>query len=434
MTIAESIYQSAFKAGLKPTDFITVSEWADKYRVIPRAGGAKEPGQWRTSRFPFTKEIMDNLSHFSGIQFTIVMAGTQIAKTECGHNFLGHTIHICPAPMLILLPTIEVAKRRSRLKIKHTIEETPVLKCRVADPRERDSDNTVLFKAFPGGALIISGANSAASLRDISIKNIHMDEVDAYEMDLEKEGDTISLALKRADSFGDEKRILITSTPTLKEFSKIEKEFLNSDQRHWYMPCPFCGHMQVLCWKDGKWNSEGAYRFVFGYDEQMQLVTPVKYRCESCDKLIDEYHKTWMLSKGEWRPHNPGHHRRGYKLPSFYSPLGFLSWKDIVQEYLDAKKDKDIEKLKTWKNTRLAETWDEENDVDMESSHNMFLLRREEYGPIIPMQGLLLVAGADVQHDRIEINVASFGIGEEWFNIEYRIIPGNISERAVKRN
>lgn len=433
MTVAELTYQSAFKAGLKPTDFITVSEWADKYRIIPKDGGAKEPGQWRTARFPFLKEIMDNLSPFSGVQFTIVMAGTQVGKTECGHNFMGHTIHVNPSPMLIMLPTIEVAKRRSRTKIKHTIDKTPVLKERVADPRERDSDNTVLFKAYPGGALIISGANSAASLRDISVRNIHLDELDAYEMDLEKEGDTVSLALKRADAFGDEKRVLETSTPTLKDFSKIEKEYENSDQRHLYLPCPHCWHMQYLRWKDGKWNGDGAYRFVFSYNEQNQVVGPVRYRCEHCSKEIEEYHKTWMLERHEWRPHNAGHPRRGYHLPAFYSPLGFLSWHDIVQEYLDARKEKDIEKLKTWKNTRLAETWDEENDIDMESSHNLLMLRREDYGAVVPMQGLLLVAGADVQRDRVEINVAALGIGEEWFNMEYRIISGSIAEKSVQQ-
>jgi phage terminase large subunit GpA-like protein len=278
MTVAELAYASSFKAGLKPTDFISVSEWADKDRKIPKAGGAKEPGQWRTSRFPFLREIMDNLSPFSGIPITIVMAGTQVGKTECGHNFFGHTVHIAPAPMLLLLPTIEVAKRRAKTKIKHTIMDTPVLNERIAPIRERDSENTTLFRTFPGGSLIISGANSAASLRDISIKNLHLDEVDAYDMDLEKEGDTISLAFKRADSFGDEKRILITSTPTITEHSKIEREFSNSDQRHFYVPCPYCGHMQYLRWKDGRWNGDGEFRLIFEYDDKHQLKGPVQYK------------------------------------------------------------------------------------------------------------------------------------------------------------
>lgn len=433
MTVAE-IIERASKAGLKPTELITVSQWADKYRIIPRDGGAKEPGPWRTSRFPFLREPMDNLSLSSSVQFTIIMAGTQVGKTECGHNFMGYTIHIAPAPFLLLLPSLDVAKRRSRTKIKHTIEQTPVLKERVADPRERDSDNMTLFKAFRGGALIISGANSAASLRDISCKNLHLDEVDAYELDLEEEGDTIDIALKRADSFGTDKRVLITSTPTTKGFSKIEREFENSDQRHYYVPCPQCGHMQYLRWKDGAWNGNGEYRLVFEHDEQYQLTSPVRYRCEACGHLIDEYHKTWMLEHGEWRAHNPGHRRRGYKLPALYSPLGFLSWQDIAQEFLDAKRAKDMEKMKTWKNTRLAETWDDEEDPIIEDEQNILLARRENYGLVVPMAGLVLVAGVDVQRDRVEINVAAFGIGEEWWNMEYKIISGSIEEQSVQQD
>src|SRR4030065_1103246 len=239
-----------------------------------------------------------------------------------------------------------------------------------------------------------------------------MDEIDRYEMDLEAEGDTISLAIARADAFGSEKKILITPTPTLKGFSKIEREFENSDQRHYYVPCPFCRHKQYLRWKDGKWNGNGDYRFIFTFSDKHQLTGPVTYRCESCGKLIPEHYKTWMFAEengAEWIPHNPGNRRRGYKLPSFYSPLGFFSWSEIVQQFLDAYREKDIEKMKTWKNTRLAETWDEESDsASVEDNQNLLLSRRENYGPVVPLAGLVLVAGGGVPAGPGGGNVADF--------------------------
>src|SRR4030065_1460287 len=161
MTVIE-LYESASREGIKPTEIITISSWADKYRWIPSEGGSKEPGQWRTSRFPFLREPMDNLSLFSGVQETIMMTGTQVGKTEVGINFFGYTAHIDPSNFLILMPTITLAQRRSKTKIKPMVDQTPVLRARIAPARERDSDNTTLMKAFPGGMLIISGANSAA--------------------------------------------------------------------------------------------------------------------------------------------------------------------------------------------------------------------------------------------------------------------------------
>lgn len=434
MTSATLLYDSAWEAGLRPTEDLTVSDWADAYRQLSADAGAKEKGQWHTSRFPFLREIMDNLGPFSGVQETIIMGGAKTAKTEVGMNFLGYCIHLDPSNFLIVVPSLDLARRRAKTKIQPTIDATPVLAERVRPARERDSLNTTLSKAYPGGTLVIAGANSAASLSDLTAKYLHLDEVDRYQMDLEQEGDTIYLAKNRTDEFEYEKRILITSTPTIKGFSKIHNEFLNSDQRYLYVPCPLCGHMQYLRWKDGKWNGDGEYRFVFDHDEHHQLRGPVLYRCESCGEAFGEHHKTWMLEHHEWRPHNPGHPRRGYFLPSLYSPLGFLSWAGIVQQYLDAKRERDFEKLKTWKNTRLGEPWDEEDDPSLEDGQNLLLARRENYGPQVPMGGLVLVAGVDVQHDRLEANIAAFGYGEEWWNLDYRIIPGTLAQEKTRQD
>ncbi len=436
--VAEQIYGAAFNEGLRPLPLMTVSEWADRYRIIPKDGGAKEPGKWRTSRFPFTKEIMDNLSPFIPVRETVLVKGTQIAGTEMGNNWIAYSIHMNPTTIMDLLPTIDVAKRHSKTKIKNTIEQTPEIKWmdpetkrqrRVADPRERDSGNTTLMKEFPGGSLIIAGANSAKSLRNISIQNLILDEVDAYEQDLESEGDTVTIAKKRTDSFGDEKKIFILSTPTTRGISKIEKEFQDSDQRHYYVPCPFCRHKQYLRWKDGEWNGPGAFRIIFAHDEHYNLIGDVKYCCENCGELIDEHHKTWMFENGEWVPHNPGNERRGYKLPSFYSPLGFLSWMDIVKEFLKAKREADIEQLKVWVMTRLAEAWDDSIQPLINTAS--LLAKCEQYGPIVPLPALALTCQVDTQDNRLEVQLDAHGLQEESWVMDYKVIDGNPAHSQV---
>lgn len=416
-------YWEGFQRGLRPVEALSVSEWADTYAVLPREGGAKEPGQYRTSRFPYLREIMDNMSPHSPVPFEIIIKGTQLGFTQAALNVCGHTIDIDPAPMMYLLPTIEVAKRHSRSKVKSMIAHTPRLRSKVPEAKEKDSGNTMLMKEFPGGYLVIAGANSAASLRNLSVKKLILDEVDAYNADLEKEGDTCSIAMKRTDAFGDTKKIMMISTPTIKGASKSETEFLNSDQRHYHVPCPHCGHRQALV-KDG-------FEVI---ETEAHEVIAVYYRCTTCAGTIEEHHKTKMLAEGLWVPYNPGHRRRGYKLPSWYSPMGFLSWIDLWQEYVDAKRSGDMEQMKTWKNTRAAETWDEQARPDIDES--AFTDRCEAYAGSaenpLPMPCLVLTAAVDNQKDRIEVEVKGHGLHNETWTVDYRIIPGAFDEQQTQ--
>lgn len=412
MTIAVEIYETYFAAGLKPTENLTVSRWADLYRILPKRAGAKEPGKWRTNRAPYLREIMDNLGPQSPVQQVKVIKGTQLGFTEAGNNWVGFTIHIDPAPIMQVQPSLDVAKRHSKTRLAPTIEETPVLRSRIDDPRSRDSGNTTLYKEFPGGYLVIAGANSAASLRSLPVKRLMLDEIDAYDADLEGEGDVCSIAEKRTDTFGVEKKIYKLSTPTIKGLSKIEAEFIDSDQRYYYVPCPHCGAAQILTWP----------RLAFAHVEYV-LQGEVVYTCEHCQEPIHEYHKTAMLENGQWRPHNPGHEHRGYHLSSLYSPVGWLSWRDIVREFLHARKENDIALLKTWTNTRLAETWNDEDSPIVDDG--TLFSRREDYGPVLPMQVVVLTAGVDTQDDRLECEIKGWAPGEESWTIDYRVFHGN---------
>ena len=43
----------------------------------------------------------------------------------------------------------------------------------------------------------------------------------------------------------------MASTPTIKGVSRIELAWRESDQRDYFVPCPKCGHYQVLVFGDG---------------------------------------------------------------------------------------------------------------------------------------------------------------------------------------
>jgi len=206
--------EDAWRQGLTPDPLLAVSEWADRHRVLSQRA-ASEPGRWRTGRTPYLKEIMDCLSPASKVGRVVFMKGAQVGGTECGNNWIGYAIHQAPGPMMAVSPTVELAKRNSKQRIDPLIEESEALKGLVKERRSRDSGNTVLSKDFPGGVLVLTGANSAVGLRSMPARYLFLDEVDGYPGDVEGEGDPVLLAERRASTFQRRKTFLV-STPKTK--------------------------------------------------------------------------------------------------------------------------------------------------------------------------------------------------------------------------
>ena len=269
--------------GLTPDPPMTVAEWADSYRILSGRAAA-EAGRYRTSRTPYMREIMENLSPSSPVERVVFMKAAQTGATEAGNNFIGFVIHQAPGPILAVQPTVELAKRNSQQRIDPLIEESAELRKIVAPARSRDSGNTVLAKRFPGGQLVLTGANSATGLRSMPARYVFLDEVDAYPGDVDGEGDPIALAEARTATFGHRKKLFLVSTPTIKGLSRIEREYEASDQRRFFVPCPHCGAMQWLQFERLRWEK--------GKPET------ALYTCEACDQPISEAAKTEMLAKG----------------------------------------------------------------------------------------------------------------------------------------
>lgn len=406
--------RAAWRAGIKPEPLLTVSEWAEANRMLSSKGSA-EPGPWRNARTPYLAEIMDCLSPSHPAQRVVFMKGAQVGATESGNNWIGYVIQHAPGPMLTVQPTVELAKRFSRQRIEPLLEETPSLRNLVAAARERDSGNTMLSKDFAGGQLVLTGANSAVGLRSMSARYLFMDEVDAYPGDVEGEGDPIALASARARTFGRRKKEFLVSTPTIEGASRIEREYLASDQRRFFLPCPHCGAMQWLQFERLRWDK--------GRPET------AAYVCAECEVPIEERHKTWMLGAGEWRPTAEAEaaHVVGFHISSLYSPVGWLSWEQIARDW-EAAQGK-VQALKTFANTVLGKTWQEQGDAP---EWERLAERREDYRlGTVPEAAAVLTAGVDVQDDRLECDVWAWGEGFSSWLVDHVGIAGSPREAGT---
>ncbi len=419
LTNAEVLYNDSFRRGLKFDPDVTISEWADKYRMLSSEGGA-EPGRWRTDRTPYMREIMDCLSPSHSCKRVALMKAAQIGATEGVNNWIGYVIHMAPGPFLMVQPTLELAKKVSKQRIATAIKETDVLNERVSPSRERDSGNTLLVKEFPGGVLMLAGANSAAGLRSMPIRYLALDEVDAYPADLDDEGDPVKIAEKRTATFS-RRKIFLLSTPAIKGLSRIEREFDKSDQRWFNVPCPHCGTYQPLKWAH-----------IHFEHEKYRLKGEVCYACEDCGALIEERHKTTMLSRGRWIAENPDGEYPGFHLSALYSPLGWMSWKEIVTDFLEFKRTKNVNLQKTWTNTVLGETWEA---TGKEVEYTGLFNRREDFPEIyIHKEIVLITAGVDTQDDRVEVTVVGWCRDEESYVLDYITLYGDLSRPEIWAN
>lgn len=404
--------------GLKPTERLTVWEWADKYRELTPVS-SPEPGRWRTSRVPYAREIMWQLSSESPAQEIVVMKGAQLAFTEIGLNWIGYSIHIDPCSMLLVMGTEDALKTNTAMRIDPMIASTPPLAAKIPPSAAKTGKNNIFQKQYEGGILSMAGANSASGLRSMPIRFLMLDEVDSYPADLDGEGSPVKLAEVRTSNYPN-KKIYKISTPTLKGRSLIEKEYENTDKRMYFVPCPHCGMLQVLKWENMQWE--------LGNDPTK--ADKVWYECEACHEAIDEKHKTDMLESGEWKATDPKRsnpERVGYFLSSLYSPYGWFSWRQMVNEYLEALNDE--VKMKTFWNTRLGLPYAISGEAP---SWEILMNRTESYAPNKPPIGVtFLTAGVDIQRDRIELEIVGWGRDKRSWSIDYRVLMGDTADKPV---
>lgn len=388
----------------RPPPRLTVSEWADRYRRLSSEASA-EPGQWTTSRAPYQREIMDSFND-TAIEQVVLMSSAQIGKSEIVLNVIAFFADQDPSPMLALQPTLEMAEAFSKDRLAPMIRDCPTLRKKFAKAGSKGSGNTLRHKIFPGGHITLAGANSPASLAMRPVRVVLADEVDRYPASAGTEGDPVSLAFKRTAAFWNRVHGMF-STPGDEGLSRIDAAFQESDQRLYMLPCPHCDSFHRLQWKNVKWDT----------DEDGEVGADVWMVCPDCGCVIEEKDKSRMLRRGRWEATKRFTGIAGFHLSELYSP--WSTWRQVRNTFLRSKNSP--ERLKTWVNTSLGETWRQEEDAaDMNALQN----RREPYTQP-PGTALVLTAGVDVQDDRLEIEVVGWGHDLESWGVDYRVLSGD---------
>ncbi len=403
--------------GAKPDPKMPIGEWGDTFRVLPSESSA-EPGRYHIDRMPYLREIAWHLSPQSDSEKVSVMKGTQLGLTELANNMLFTYADLYPCPMLLVLPTESLAMTHASDKLWPSVDKTP----RMADkiyPRKKDGGSKILDVRFPGGNIKIGYSFTTATFASVSRRVVVKDDLDRWPDDVKGEGNPSDLCNKRTDAFPNRK-IYANSSPTRAGTSKIQKEYDNSSQGVYEMPCPDC---------EGKFSFQFDY-FKFDYDQDKYLLRgDVQCVCPHCGSMIGEQNKHTMMDRGEWYHRYPEINHKGYHIPSYYSP--FLRWTEIFQEFLTAKKAMskgDVTGMVVWKNTRDANVWEEEYDVvEIEGLGE----RVEEYEAEVPAGVYLITAGVDTQDDRYEIEVVGHGKGGETWSIDFHIINGDPKDPAT---
>lgn len=417
------LVNAAANRGLRPPPPLTVSEWAERHRIV--SAPTPWPGEWRNARTPYLRQIMDCLSPFSPARTIAVMKGSQLGATEAGMNWVGFTIDQSPTSMMVVLPDMGTCKEWSTLRLARLIEATPCLQGKILPAAQRDSGNTMLSKKFPGGFLKLTWASSAARMRSTPAANLLLDEVDEFEGDVDGQGDPVTILKRRFTNFPRGKMLMI-STPTGKAGSRIEREFKDGDQRYFFVPCPFCGFHQRLAAHQFNWEPKR-------YDA-------VVFNCVCCSAPIPGQYKAQMLSRGVWvaTSERPGLVQEGFAtlddvsaqlrkmeterfvsfhLSARYSPPGCYSWSDMARDKDQA--DQDIGKLKVFVNQVEGKTWHEKGiKSNPKRLYEKAEIEKLEPG-IVPKGALFLTAYVDVQDDWLALEVKAWGPGWENWSVYY---------------
>ena len=425
MSLAVEIVDRAWRAGWEPDPDLDVDDWADANRILT-SKSAHVIGPWVTDLFPFVREWMKNVSPSSPVEETIVMAARQLSKTDgLLLNLLGYWIACRSGPIQVVLPTIENGKTWRKQRVTPMLEACPVLRRRIGSVKSRDSGNTLLHLEYPDGTLRIGGANSSSSIRISPARVVIGEEIGEWTEDSDGHGDPLAILKEGASNFPDRK-IALAGNPGIRGQSRTEREFQRGDQRRYFIPCPHCGHMDILTWQGRDWfgTEHGAHHRIEWEKPVPEGQEPVAYMvCGKCDRRVDEHHKTRMLANGEWRPTAVGNGlTRSYQISGLYSPLGFRTWARCAHTFLEAK-ERPTE-LRSFVNNVLGETFEERSDK-IEVADLLKKERREDYGAEVPHGVGVLVASTDTQDDRLIHTVWGYGAGEESWLIDVVELEGD---------
>jgi phage terminase large subunit GpA-like protein len=394
---------------LRPPERLPLSAWIERTLFLP-PGLAATPGRLRL--WAFQRDIADAMADPALERVTVLKAARTGYSTLLA-GALAHYVRTDPTSVLCVLPTEGDVRSFITTQVEPVFDASPPLRGLLAVDRTAASRDTLAFRRFSGGSLRAVAARSPRNLRAHTARIIVEDESDAFEVTAE--GDPHLLAERRSMSFGNRK-LIRGSTPTTSTGSFIAAEYERSDKRIFEVPCPSCGDFHEITWAAIRWPEDRPEE--------------AAWCCPSCGVLHGEERKPAMVAAGRWRataPHVRGH--AGFRISALAAPHPAAAWPKLAVEFLDAKKTPD--RLRTFVNTLLAETWD---DADTEGALDPLGLAPMA-APIslgvIPADVLFLCSGADVQGDRIEVTTQGFTAEDAWLVLDHRIFAGDPLRDAV---
>jgi phage terminase large subunit GpA-like protein len=376
---------------LVPPENITVSEWAEKYRQLDAKTTAR-PGPWRNSSTPYLKGLMDEFNNYETEEIVFVKP-TQVGGTEAILNMIGFVVDEDPSPAMVVYPTDELAKSISKNRIEPMLLNSPTLK-----EKYHENDSSVLEMQFDDMYLSLVGSNSPSGLASKPIKYLFLDETDKYPGASKKEADPVSLAKERTKTFHNRK-IVLASTPTLKN-NHIWEAKENADiEKHYLMPCPHCGRKIEFKFSNLRFPDDES----MSYADRAERA---RYVCQECGSIITDSQKYIMLQQGTWEiveRKTQFARKVVFWLNTLYSP--FVRFAEVAKEFLTSKDDS--EAFQNFVNSWLAEPWE---DTKLKTSADLVMDRQTELPElIVPEWAKLIVGGVDVQENSLYVSIRAFG-------------------------
>ena len=376
---------------LKPQERLTVSEWAEKYRILDAKSSAM-PGRWNNSKTPYLIDIMNELNNTETGEIVFVKA-TQMGGTEGLQNMVGYVIGQDASPTMIVYPSDTLAESISTNRLKPMIKLSPNLR-----EKFKENDSQKLELQFTDMYLNLTGSNSPANLASKAMKYLFVDEVDKFSGATKKEADPLSLAKERQKTFYNSK-FFMTSTPTTKD-GHIWKAKEQADvEKHYFVPCPHCGNYIELKFECLEWDKDKEQTVT-------ERARTAKYICQICKGEIYDGDKPQMLLKGEWKAIRGGDGEKSvvaYWINTLYSP--FVRFSEIAKEWLTSHKD--LDKKQNFYNSWLALPW--ENEVAKTEASDVLSKCTELESGIVPDWAILLTGGVDVQENSVYWTIRAWG-------------------------
>lgn len=421
---------AAAVAGLEPLRAVrpmSLSAWAEQHFRLS-AESSHQQGQWRA--YPFQVGWMDAFSN-DDIEEVTVRKSKRVGYTKTLLAFIAYNAAHRRRKQALWQPTEDDRDSFVKAEIDPMLRDVKAMRPVLLTGKE----DTLKLKQFLGSVLHTLGGKAARAYRRITVAVAMLDEASAFDHRIERSADPITLARGRLEG-APYPKLIAGSTPRVKDLDHIQAREQHADARMSYqISCVHCGLEHPLLW--------GSKDVRHGLKWDGADPATVRHHCPHCHGAITQadYLRvgpggTWVSECGGWRygadetwrdAHGaqvqPPRHV-AFRIWTAYSPQ--RAWPDIVREFLEAKAQAaagDTGPLEGFVNETLGELWEEK----VERADEHALSRRAEAYRLrtVPLGGLVLVAGVDVQDDRFEVVVWAIGRGEEMWVVDYAVIYAN---------